>query len=759
LGITIFNSRWSNSFDWKGGSLSIKNKINDTKLYFKAVPSLRKHNIIFMDQLIDRETKTVLPWKIIQTLSNSSKGPIPSWFETVKSSCANEYGVLKEKWQDWSWEEQDRRFFSKNINRDQRRWSWKIMAKGENGEEILWYRSKGNLGLQDPQTECYQIKRGSKLDSTKLQKVEVMPSSDPVEPTGNLLDPMNSIGGNKRSQSMPLAVEILNLHPTLRKSSELEIPISLHVLENQVKKAVEESPERGTTNNHIRAVEIEDFGIQIIKDHIDSPEYIQALAEEYRMNKYSNYQQTYCFYTDGSFGKAKDLTLRMGAAWLQEKGPNPGRFFQAGVDNWPSALRAELVAIILALLVVPQKSQIEIRTDNSTCINTFQKLQNPQIKDTGKRNRKCKNWQLWMRCIDLIQKKQITVQMTKVKAHSNDTSNNKVDLLAKEAKEEPEIIWTKWYRQEALTTLCWNEIPIDIGARDFIKELYKRKILMKWAGQNRIQKRWMKEINDHENFDWREFWEANRVGEALETSPKKTREKSFRIKMMHNELPTLDNMNKRFPKEYGSLTNCIYCRREKESLEHLLSCPDVVEIRKEIWNEMKDQVLNKWPNKTQEEKNQGSRTHISALLEKWYTDKFSQGKSIIDLSLGLFPKEDIMEWSSAMEKFKVKKSEAKFLLYKWSRAVCKQIRKKIWNDRCSRLQNSGRKPEIKKQWKGNHTKTQKRKKAGPEEQEDHEAKDPADQEEAMNEECKQGQEQSEIAIWRWIKEGKKWLGI
>ena len=130
---------------------------------------------MFMDQLIDRDTKTILPWKIIQILSNSSKGPIPSWFKTVKSLCANEYGVLNEKWQDWNWEEQDRRFFSKNLNSDRRRWSWKIIAKDTDKEEIIWYRSKGNTGLKDSQTEVYQIKRGSKLDSTKLQRIEVTP--------------------------------------------------------------------------------------------------------------------------------------------------------------------------------------------------------------------------------------------------------------------------------------------------------------------------------------------------------------------------------------------------------------------------------------------------------------------------------------------------------------------------------------------------------------------------------------------------------
>ena len=112
-----------------------------------------------------------------------------------------------------------------------------------------------------------------------------------------------------------------------------------------------------------------------------------------------------------------------------------------------------------------------------------------------------------------------------------------------------------------------------------------------------------------------------------------------------------------------------------------------------------------------------------------------------------------------MAKLKVKNSEAKFLLRKLSRSICKQVRKKIWNDRCSRLQDSGEKPEIKKHRKSNHIKIRKKKKAGSEEREELEAKDPANQEEVMNEEPKQSQEQSEMAIWRWIKEGRKWLGI
>ena len=51
--------------------------------------------------------------------------------------------------------------------------------------------------------------------------------------TENPLDQINPVRSNKKSQNKPLAVEILNQYPTLRRFSELKIPISLHILENQ----------------------------------------------------------------------------------------------------------------------------------------------------------------------------------------------------------------------------------------------------------------------------------------------------------------------------------------------------------------------------------------------------------------------------------------------------------------------------------------------------------------------------------------------
>jgi hypothetical protein len=245
---------------------------------------------------------------------------------------------------------------------------------------------------------------------------------------------------------------------------------------------------------------------------------------------------------------------------------------------------------------------------------------------------------------------------------------------------------------------------------------------------------------------------------------KQVKEKAFRIKMMHNELPTLDNMIKRFPKKYKDLTECIYCRQEEESLVHLLSCTHTIKLRKEIWNETRDQISSRWLKTIHKKEVQNKHKTLLKLLEKWYRNKFSSGKDIIDLCLGLFQKEDIMEWTQSLREVKIETEKAKQLLNKFSRTICKQVRKKIWNDRCIRLQDSGRKPKTHRlgDRDDNGTRKGRKKKSKGKGKEVQEVTATMTYETSQNtniEESSLSQVQNKISIWEWIKEGKKWLGL
>ena len=120
-----------------------------------------------------------------------------------------------------------------------------------------------------------------------------------------------------------------------------------------------------------------------------------------------------------------------------------------------------------------------------------------------------------------------------------------------------------------------------------------------------------------------------------------------------------------------------------------------------------------------------------------------------------------MEWSQSLTITESKKEEAKHLLNKFSRAICKQVRKKIWNDRCIKLQDSGMKPKTHRQVErnGNGIRKRKKKKSKGKEKEEETNTNSEILQDNSTEESTLRQVQNKLSIWEWIKEGKKWLGL
>ena len=54
--------------------------------------------------------------------------------------------------------------------------------------------------------------------------------------------------------------------------------------------------------------------------------------------------------------------------------------------------------------------------------------------------------------------------------------------------------------------------------------------------------------------------------------------------MIHNELPTLDNLAIRKPHLYKSESKCRVCNREIETREHLFTCIEMEQFTREVWN-------------------------------------------------------------------------------------------------------------------------------------------------------------------------------
>ena len=132
-------------------------------------------------------------------------------------------------------------------------------------------------------------------------------------------------------------------------------------------------------------------------------------------------------------------------------------------------------------MTVPQASSLEIRTDSASCISTFNRLNKENPKHTTRRWIKENNWSLWMRLMEIIRKKKLQISLKKVKAHSGDKWNDKVDIIAKEGRQFPEINWKEPRRPIWQALPIWNHIAIDISLREFIKEVHKRETMVDWC--------------------------------------------------------------------------------------------------------------------------------------------------------------------------------------------------------------------------------------------------------------------------------------
>jgi hypothetical protein len=82
---------------------------------------------------------------------------------------------------------------------------------------------------------------------------------------------------------------------------------------------------------------------------------------------------------------------------------------------------------------------------------------------------------------------------------------------------------------------------IDMATRDFVKEINQKQGTDEWTKQRRIQKTFEKQIQNSESYNWKSFWE-NTSAKGTTTSFKENNRKSFLLKLIHDELPTLDKL-------------------------------------------------------------------------------------------------------------------------------------------------------------------------------------------------------------------------
>jgi ribonuclease HI len=161
----------------------------------------------------------------------------------------------------------------------------------------------------------------------------------------------------------------------------------------------------------------------------------------------------------------------MGLAWLQTAPSAPLiSYSTAFTASFPSSSTAELAAIFTAILVTPAKCHIKIFTDSSTVISQFSKYQLLSTISPSKRPfLKIVNVHIWQCIFQIIYTLDLKVSMVKVKAHSGDFYNEKVDQLAKTSLDSSALHLN--INNQSHTTLYYNNLAIASPIRQFIKNI------------------------------------------------------------------------------------------------------------------------------------------------------------------------------------------------------------------------------------------------------------------------------------------------
>ncbi|EXX57697.1 hypothetical protein RirG_204730 [Rhizophagus irregularis DAOM 197198w] len=185
------------------------------------------------------------------------------------------------------------------------------------------------------------------------------------------------------------------------------------------------------------------------------------------------------------------------------------------VENWITVNKTEALALLAALLIIPENKKATIYTDSQTNYNNFMDIkQRPHRNNLRDILKFGSSNYIWAIIKEIISKEKLDIEVIKIKAHATDTLHNILDIEIKERYvdihnvNKLEVLPTcKEYRY----VLRWNETIVETNIRRFIRLITRIQGLEKFFNLNRNDKYRMLEI------DWHVTFEYLNVNEEYET--------------------------------------------------------------------------------------------------------------------------------------------------------------------------------------------------------------------------------------------------
>ncbi|CAB4431822.1 unnamed protein product [Rhizophagus irregularis] len=302
-------------------------------------------------------------------------------------------------------------------------------------------------------------------------------------------------------------------------------------------------------------------------------------------------------YTDGSL----DLNCRnsrgevvMGAGWIIK---DHDLSFSCSVNYHPSSTRPELLAIMTALLAVPNNAEVAIYTDSQAAIEGINRMLDASYRINRRKFLKMNNYIILFTIYDLIKTKSLTLNLHKVCGHSGNRWNDMADEIAKQERDaasynNDRIIDIRLLRSFSfpLTFLpVWNNISIDRHIRSFTRLVADSLEEVQWSF-NKYWSSYFEKTFTTSRWHWGLFWQyvnSLNKGHCLSFS---TNDKFIHfIKCSNNLLPTIDNLRKR--NELYNQVKCPMCLHDDEDIRHIVICPGHEDGFQQVESEVTSKIM------------------------------------------------------------------------------------------------------------------------------------------------------------------------
>src|SRR6185437_16150658 len=542
---------------WKlcGTGIAIRSLLRD-KVVIKYARVLAALDLFFLGQLLNRQGNVLIPWsQYMRSKDRLNRGRIPQWFKNIEEAVLANSSTREVK-QEFQISEENNLLpviKRKEVSLDKRKKEWVLMKNGKSKIDIRRVVGKKERELL--------LEEGSSVNK-EGNKIRL------VANRANEADKL-------QMQWIPKEEIFTAIQGVKMQESNWVFDISTDIVESSLEKGVvrKEEIDRISRASLTAVIIVNRIEVELIKKQKFSY-YCENLLLEQLNRNISVAGKSLVFYTDGSLHKEiseNGMSCRQGLGWIQV-GKDEKEMIQKGnlsIQGWPSSTRTELAAIWVALLLSPQDSEVKIYTDSAAAILGINGCEKHRSNKEWLRQ---KNYNLLLKIFDTKRIKNLKVELVKIKGHSNNYWNDRVDVLAKEGQVAPLLAVQNIELSSRIRyNMYWQNNLVEMPVRKVIKEIEDTLIAADWRMLSVSS--WLEKKDYHRTWAWEGLWKRIKKQSGVRcTSMYKGRKLNFLIKCLHDKLPTLSNLRMTRPDLYKDDICKVCVKDAKEMQDHLAVC-------------------------------------------------------------------------------------------------------------------------------------------------------------------------------------------